>query len=137
MPKLTDDDIRRLVFDCEYKPGWTILLLWDDAFHRPYIQIEVGVEAEASAESSGPNKGKRIPWKSGKTYLSPHMCRQEIVSAVYGAIEKAELHEVREWFRYKNASIFNPHLDPDVLAEVARKKSSFNMRENAMSMIET
>ena len=65
------------------------------------------------------------------------MCRQEIVAAVYGAIEKAELHEIREFFRYKGASIFNPHLDPDVLAEVAKKKSSFNVRENAMSMIES
>ena len=64
------------------------------------------------------------------------MCRQEVVSAVYGAIEKAELHEIREFFRYKGASIFNPHLDPDVLAEVAKKKESFNMRDNAMTMEE-
>jgi hypothetical protein len=64
------------------------------------------------------------------------MCRQEVIAAVYGAIEKAELHEVREFFRYKGASIFNPHLDPDVLAEVARKRSSFNLMENAMSMDE-
>ena len=64
------------------------------------------------------------------------MCRQEIVSAVYGAIEKAELHEIREWFRYRNASIFNPHLDPDVLAVVARKRSSFNTRANPMTMAE-
>ena len=88
-------------------------------------------------ESTGPNKGERNAWKSGKTYLSTYMCRQEIVSAVYGAIERAELHEVREWFRYDGVSIFNPHLDPDVLAAIARKKSSFNVRQNAMTMVET
>ncbi len=46
------------------------------------------------------------------------------------------MHEVREWFRYRGASIFNPHLDPDVLADVAKKKASFCVRENAMSMEE-
>jgi hypothetical protein len=100
------------------------------------VQIVVDETAEASTESAGPNKGKRTSWAGGKVYLSDHMCRQEVVSAVYGAIERAELHEIREWFRYKGASIFNPHLDPDVLAAIARKKSSFNVRVNAMSMDE-
>lgn len=132
---LTDAEIVGLVQSCTYKPGWRTIIMWDGT--RPYIQLEVTVEAEASMESAGPNRGQRSPWKSGKTYLSHHMCRQEIVSAVYGAIERAELHEIREWFRYKGASIFNPHLDPEVLAEVARKKSSFNVRDNAMTMVET
>lgn len=131
----SNEEIIGLVRACTYKPGWIIDVRWDG--DRPYIQISVTTTAEASMESAGPNKGQRSPWKSGKTYLSKHMCRQEIVSAVYGAIEKAELHEIREWFRYKGASIFNPHLDPDVLAEIARKKSSFNVRENAMTMVET
>lgn len=130
-------EMRELIASCTYKPGWKV------HFHpgygrsdRPWIQVEVTTEAEASTESTGPNKGQRAPWKGGKVYLSYFMCRQEIVSAVYGAIERAELHEIREWFRYKGASIFNPHLDPDVLVEVARKKSSFNVRANAMSMEE-
>ena len=64
------------------------------------------------------------------------MCRQEVVGVVFSAIEKAELHEMREFFRYRGASIYNPHIDPDVLVAVAKKASSFNMRENAMSMTE-
>lgn len=44
--------------------------------------------------------------------------------------------EMREFFRYRGASIYNPHIDPDVLVDVARKASSFNMRDNAMSMTE-
>ncbi|QIG68290.1 hypothetical protein EVB57_013 [Rhizobium phage RHph_Y1_20] len=131
---LTIGQIEELVGSCSYKPGWTVHLHGDG--DRPYIQIEVSVEAEASMESAGPTKGRRSSWNGSKVYLSQHMCRQEIVSAVYGAIERAELHEIREWFRYRGASIFNPHLDPDVLAEVARKKSSFNVRANAMSMDE-
>ncbi|QIG67193.1 hypothetical protein [Rhizobium phage RHEph15] len=141
---LTIGQIEELVEACSYKPGWSVNLHRGEAtntgsefeYNRPYIQVCVSCEAEASMESAGPNKGRRFAWNGSKVYLSRHMCRQEIVSAVYGAIERAELHEIREWFRYRGASIFNPHLDPDVLAEVARKKSSFNVRANAMSMDE-
>ena len=126
MNTLTIEQMKSLVGACTYKPGWEII--FDNDGERPFVQIAATTLCSASGEASA--------WKSGKTYLSPYMCRQEVVSAVYGAIEKAELHEIREFFRYKGASIFNPHLDPDVLAEVAKKKESFNMRDNAMTMEE-
>lgn len=126
MNTLTIEQMKSLVGACTYKPGWEII--FDNDGERPFVQIAATTLCSVSGEASA--------WKSGKTYLSPYMCRQEVVSAVYGAIEKAELHEIREFFRYKGASIFNPHLDPDVLAEVAKKKESFNMRDNAMTMEE-
>lgn len=126
MNTLTIEQMKSLVEACTYKPGWEII--FDNDGERPFVQIAATTLCSVSGEASA--------WKSSKTYLSPYMCRQEVVSAVYGAIEKAELHEIREFFRYKGASIFNPHLDPDVLAEVAKKKESFNMRDNAMTMEE-
>lgn len=122
-----------LVKSCTYKPGWRAVFKVDRGSTpgRPYIQIEVSTEAEASFNVQ---TGERQEWRGGKHYLSLHMCRQEVVGAVYGAIRAAEEHEMREWFRYKGASIYNPHLDPEVLAEVARKKDSFNVREGAMGM---
>lgn len=120
-------DMQQLIAQITYKPGWS-LSLHVDAGDRPYLQIEATTLDSCTLQPT--------TWRSGKTYLSVFMCRQEIVSAVYGAIEKAELHEIREFFRYKGASIFNPHLDPDVLAQVARKWSNFNVRDNAMTMIE-
>ena len=126
MNTLTIEQMKSLVEACTYKPDWEII--FDNDGERPFVQIAATTLCSASGEASA--------WKSGKTYLSPYMCRQEVVSAVYGAIEKAELHEIREFFRYKGASIFNPHLDPDVLAGVAKKKESFNMRDNAMIMEE-
>lgn len=130
---VTRSEMTEIARACSYKPGWKIVLGMDD---RMYIQLAVDETAEASTESAGPNKGKRAPWKSGKRYLSPFMCRQEVVGVIFGLIKDAEMHEVSEWFRYKNASIFNQHLDPDVLVGIARKASSFNVRENAMSMQE-
>ncbi|KVK62672.1 hypothetical protein L905_19065 [Agrobacterium sp. TS43] len=64
------------------------------------------------------------------------MCRQEVVGVVFGLIKDAELHETHEWFRYRGASIYNPHLDPDALVNLARKASSFVTRDNAMTMTE-
>lgn len=130
---MTFDEMNELVYACTYKPGWHIILAFDG---RPFIQLSVSVETEAALDSHK-RDGTRTPWKSGKRYLSLHMCRQEVVGAVFALIKDAEMHEVHEWFRYKNASIYNPHLDPDALVTIATRKASFNTRENAMTMEES
>ncbi|WGD31670.1 hypothetical protein AncyloWKF20_07580 [Ancylobacter sp. WKF20] len=130
---MTNEEILSIISRITYKPGWSVLMGFDG--DRPFIQAEVDETAEASLDSAK-RDGSRTPWKSAKRYLSRHMCRQEVVGAVFGLLKDAELHEIHEWFRYRGASIFNPHLDPDVLATVARKASSFVVRENAMSMKE-
>jgi hypothetical protein len=123
----THNELNAIVASITYKPGWEIIFS-SDSDGRPFIQIAASTLDSISNEMTA--------WKSGKSYLSPHMCTQEVVGAVFGQIRAAEEHEMKEFFRYKGASIFNPHLDPDVLAEVAKKKSSFNLRDNPMSMIE-
>lgn len=123
---LTIDDIRTIVGLVSYKPGWSIQLGLDG--DRPFIQIAVDETCEASRCAFS---GEYAGWKSGKRYLSYHMCRQEIVGACFGLIQDAEM---REYFRYRGRAIFNPHLDPDVLAGIATLS---NMRENAMSMEES
>lgn len=129
---MTYDEMKELVNQCSYKPGWTILHSYDG---RPFIQLSVSVESYATLDSHK-RDGTRAPWKSGKRYLSLHMCRQEVVGAVFALIKDAEMHEIHEWFRYRDASIYNPHLDPDVLSIIARRESSFNVRKNAMTMEE-
>lgn len=114
-----------------YKPGWYIRTGLEDT--RMWLQVGVTEEAEIAFD---PIEGKKVPWRGAKHYLSEHMCRNEVVSLVFHAIERAEMHEVREWFRYKGRSIFNPHLDPDRLAEFASKKINFNVRKDAMTMKE-
>jgi hypothetical protein len=119
--------ISALVAQVTYKPNWHIAL-----FGTPesmYIQLEV-------TDSVCTVTKQPVDWKSGKRYLSPFMCSQEIIGVCFGLIKDAEEHEMREWFRYKGASIYNPHINPDVLVEVAKKASSFICRDNAMSMVE-
>lgn len=127
-------EIREIVRLISYKPGWTISANYGGV-GGVYIQLSVDASSEDTLDSQG--SGRRIPWKSGKRYLSPHMCRQEIVGVVFSLIMAAEEHEAREWFRYRGAAIYNAHLDPDVLAEVAKRKASFCVREDAMGMAES
>lgn len=127
------NEIVEIIGQITYKPGWQLWVSTDG--NRPYLQVEVTEESDASLDSHK-RDGTRTPWKSARRYLSYFMCRQEIVGAAFGLFKDAEEHETREWFRYRGAAIFNPHLDPDVLANVARKKTSFVTRPNAMSMEE-
>lgn len=127
-------EMQAIVAAITYKPGWHVLFL-TDAGPMPYVQIEVDESTEAAIDAAK-RDGSRQAWRSGRKFLSEAMCRQEIVGAVFGMIQDAESHEMREWFRYRGASIYNPHLDPDALVPVARKKASFVTRENAMTMEE-
>jgi hypothetical protein len=120
-----------LISEITYKPGWYFRTGVEDG--RMWFQVGVTEEAEISFD---PIEGKKVPWRGAKHYLSPHMCRNEIVTGVKHAIDHAEMHEVNEWFRYRGASIYNPHLDPDSLVEVAKFKKNFNTRPNAMTMEE-
>ncbi|QIG76188.1 ribosome modulation factor-like domain-containing protein [Rhizobium phage RHph_I4] len=135
---MTNEEIIKIVSQITYKPGWKILFGIDgegSSNPRAYAQISVDATTEASLDAAS-RDGTRTPWKGSKRYVSPYMCRQEIVGMCFGLIQDAESHEMREWFRYQGASIYNPHIDPDVLVSVARKKSSFNVRENAMTLEE-
>lgn len=130
---MTPQEIKEIVNAITYKPGWTFHVSDDNG--RLCLQASVDERSDLALDPTA-RDGKRYPWKSGKRYFSEYMCRQEVVGVVLGLIKDAETHEIHEWFRYRGASIYNPHLDPDVLVEVARKASSFNVRENAMSMVE-
>lgn len=123
--------LREIVAQCTYKPGWRVLTSQDSSGSGNgcwYIQLSVDGTDSVTKEP--------CVWRSGKRYISSFMCRQEIVGLIFDLIKSAELHEVHEWFRYKGASIYNPHLDPDALVEVAKRKVSFNYRQNAMRMEE-
>ncbi|MEW6121279.1 MAG: hypothetical protein AB1698_01600 [Pseudomonadota bacterium] len=130
---MTHEEIHEIVSAITYKPGWSILVGLDG--ERPFLQVAVDETTEAALDSHL-RDGTKTPWKSGKRYLSLHMCKQEVVGVAFDLIKASELHETHEWFRYRGASIYNPHLDPDVLVGVSRKASSFVTRDNAMSMVE-
>lgn len=129
---MTKDEALAIFKLCTYKPGWSFHFGVEHEgtpYERWYAQVGVDITTEASMDAS--KKGHpREAWKGGKRYFSEHMCEQEIVGLAFGLVCDAEMHETKEWFRFMGASIHNPHIHPKVLVEVARKKSSFNVRQN-------
>ncbi|AHC30564.1 hypothetical protein CC53_gp147 [Rhizobium phage vB_RleS_L338C] len=112
---MTNEEILEIISQVTYKPGWKVLFGIDgeDTDNpRAFAQISVDGTTEASLDACA-RDGTRTPWKGSKRFFSPYMCRQEIVGACFGLIQDAESHEMREWFRYRGASIYNPHLDPE------------------------
>jgi len=59
--------------------------------------------------------GKSLRWWGRKFYISPHMTDGEIVQTIFLACKIAQEHELREQFKYKGVSVFDPHYDLDQL----------------------
>lgn len=125
------EDFQRLIAAVTYKKGWLFHVRQDHL--GVYLQIEVTEEAGVSLS---PFEGKKTPWKGAKISMSQHMCDSEVIGTVFDAIKRAEEHEMREWFRFMNKPIFNPHISVYALAGIAGKLANLDMRENAMTMKE-
>ena len=122
---MNKSELIEIIENITYKEGWSLNLVFRGP--KPYVQVVCSVGTCSVTKS-------KETWKGRKQYLSIFMCKQEIVGICFSLFKDAEMHELHEWFRYKGASIYNPHLDPDALVEVARKKSSFITRPDSMNV---
>jgi hypothetical protein len=128
----TRQDFELLVSQISYKCGWHFHVKQDG--RGVYLQISVDSTADIAID---PFTGTVVPWSGAKHYMSEHMCDSEVVGTVFDAIRRAEEHEMREWFRFKKRSIFNPHMSVHVLHGIAGKLANLDLRKNAMSMEES
>ena len=113
-------EIKAIVAECSYL-DWDIRLRMDG--DRPYVQVfGFGLD---------PHSGKDESWSGRKWMLSSHMCDNEIVRTCHKAIETAVLHEMNEHFKFKDFPIANPHLNFDILVDLAREGHDlFQVRKN-------
>lgn len=107
------NEIRQIVGLCDF-PGldghrWNIMVGVDG--DRSYLQID--------CEGACNVTGKDLSWKSRKWFLSPYMCKSEIVRTVHKMILNAVAHEVNEKFTYRGKRIYDPHIDVDALAAIS------------------
>lgn len=98
---------------------WKLYLGKDES--RNYIQITCDGICNVT--------GKAFPWKSRKWYLSKYMTDGEVVQTVFLATLVAMEHEVREQFKYKGESIFDPHYDIEKLVNLRKDPSSIKARD--------
>ena len=66
-----------------------------------------------------------------KWQLSEWMTETEIVETCWKATQTAELHEMKERFKYKDQAIFNTHVNSNLLAELLEKhgEKAFDYRQ--------
>jgi len=116
----TVQEIRDIVAKCSFE-DWLIEVRMDGT--RPYLQVHVlnGKDSET---------GLPMEWTGRKWMLSPHMCKNEIITTAFKAVMTAMEHEVRELFRYRGVAIFNPHMDPDALVDFVSNRANIQEREN-------
>jgi hypothetical protein len=102
-----------VVANIRYKPGYRLLLNVDqaDPGGRLYLQVECD-RPDVFTGVMGVGRG-------GKAYLSPHMTTSEIVRLAFGLFRAYEEHECREFFAYRGARVFGPHIDVEALVHVA------------------
>lgn len=77
-------------------------------------------------------KYKSVTQYCRKFRLENRFTVTDIVKTAWMATLAAEEHEAREEFKYKGSSVFGPHVDIDVLADLMRQKKNLDLREEAM-----
>ncbi len=106
------NEISAIIERIEYKDWKFRLLLKGDGF---LLQARwMGPDAEDF-------RGEPVEQISRKWYISPYACEREIVDTAWALIERAEIHESQEFFRYHGEAIFNRHIRPAALLKVARE----------------
>lgn len=76
---------------------------------------------------------KRVTQYCRKWRLENGYTVSDVVKVAFMATLAAEEHEIREEFKYKDISVFGPHLDVDALVELAKYKKNLDLREEVMA----
>lgn len=79
-----------------------------------------------------PKTGERVEWTGRKHAISFHSCRNEIIRTAKLAIDRAVQHEVDEQFRYRGVAIFNPHMNYDLVVEMANQPEFEDARSDGL-----
>lgn len=118
----SEKEIREIVSNVAYL-DWVIKVPYDG--ERPYLQIHGhGPDPKANMEDA--------QWSGRKWFISPHMCKNEIIRTAYKAIECAVAHEMNENFLYKDVAIMTPHMDYEEIVTVMTDHNCIDARENGM-----
>lgn len=79
--------------------------------------------------------GKAEPWRGRKWPLSEFMTDGEIINTIWKAVLTAAEHELREGFKFKGVTIYDPHFDPNALVDFMKTKGSRTWRDDGMTEV--
>lgn len=118
----SETELRVIVYSVSYL-DWNIRLLYDGP--RPYLQVH--------GHGPDPKEGmKDAEWSGRKWFVSPHMCKNEVIRTAYKAIENAVAHEMNENFLYKGVAIMTPHMDYEEIVDIMKDHDCIDSREDGM-----
>jgi|SRR5271157_3167511 len=112
---MTYMDIAKAVLaKVEYK-GWSFNLIPINGDENGDLFLQVSFMA--------PDNVTQIPeLQTGRKWLVQFGTHPtQIVQAAWLAVQRAEMHEIAEQFRYKGATIYNRHIDVDALVEASNR----------------
>jgi len=98
-------EIRAIVGLCTF-PEYKFEVLVD---HRGAMYLQANY-VEPDTYTQAPERQFTRRW-----FLSPAMCKGEIVQTVFKCVLTSMEHRTREWFKYQARPIFGPHFDVDAL----------------------
>ncbi len=73
--------------------------------------------------------GRMVRANGRKYRISDHATNGEITQTFLLACLQFSEHEIREQFKYRGQSIYDPHYDPERLVELRRRAESIQERE--------
>lgn len=87
---------------------------WDMAGNNDLFLRVIFVAPDNSTGNPEVQKGRKwvIEYETPTT---------QVVQAAWLAVQRAEMHEIAEQFRYKGATIFNRHIDVEALVEASKQ----------------
>lgn len=101
-------EMSTIVNALDYKPGW----------HFKLHEKGDGYLIQCIFKAPNNVTGKLEDQHCRKWFISKHATENEVVTTAFKAVLAGEEHEAKEFFTYKKARIFDPHVDMTYLAEV-------------------
>lgn len=118
----TAKEIHGIIYFVKYL-DWEIKVRSDGS--RLYLQVfGHGPDPKQNMEDS--------EWSGRKWFLSPHMCKNEIIRTAYKAIECSVAHEMNENFLYKGVAIMTPHMDYEEIVNIMTDHDCIDSRTGGM-----
>lgn len=114
---MTQDEVLDILESVEFVADPNLILNVKFQGGDNYLQI---IDTELEPDF---NSGRK--WR-----ISLHMCRSELVQTAFAAYLAWVEHEARESFRYGGQAVFGPHLDVDVLRDLAARPGAYEYRRS-------
>jgi hypothetical protein len=116
VPETSLERVKRLLSRVTYKPGWKITADYqgfslEQAHMGPWKRVEIMVQFKGP-DAYDPRGKETMICRSDslQEYDIEHLSDREVVEYfICRAIRELEEHEFREWFKFDEVRVFDPH----------------------------